>query len=599
MKPVLLKVKTIFIHWKKTVQLLCRVNTSCILLIVFITLITSFLPAISTIMMQKIINSIQAPRFSYSEFATYISIYIFITILNENLLIAVGCIETLLQAKTSMYINLLILEKTESFQLKDFENSETYDLLQRAMRVGVNRLFAFFKSLILMINSFVNLIFFVGIIMQWRLIIIPITLICPICSVIVSMHYGRKRYSIRRNRVEEERQQWYYQYLLTRDTAFKELKIYKLRKYLKRKYQELSEKFYEQDRKNLVIQNIVNLLLCLFDGIVNSTVFVMLLIDSIKKIILIGDLTTYMKGIANIKMQVKNILLCISTIYEDTLYVSDLFLLLDRPTEKYEHMSKNEVKIKQISSVKIENLSFTYYNSKKAVFSNLNLEINTGDIVAFVGRNGSGKSSLIKILTTLYTDYEGRVLVNGEDLKRIDKSEYIDRLAVLFQDYMCYQLPLRENIAFGQLSEFKQEDKIWEVLSYVGMKDKFEDLDSQLGTWFKGGKQLSGGEWLKIATCRTFFKNADVYILDEPNAALDSMSEKYIFNSLKKLFDGKIGIIITHRVENVRHLANKIVVFSNGQVEATGSHAELLKISKTYRDLYYSEIKKESLSKKS
>ena len=160
---------------------------------------------------------------------------------------------------------------------------------------------------------------------------------------------------------------------------------------------------------------------------------------------------------------------------------------------------------------------------------------------------------------------------------------------LLFQDFVRYELPARENIAFGSLSKMDDSADIQEILQNVGLKKRISDLDMQLGVWFDEGVQLSGGEWLKIALGRAFIRDAELYLLDEPNAALDSISERVILRSFQELVKGKIGIIVSHRIASIKDIVNRIVVFHNGVIDAAGTHDELLEKSAVYREMFYNE----------
>ena len=278
------------------------------------------------------------------------------------------------------------------------------------------------------------------------------------------------------------------------------------------------------------------------------------------------------------------------------LYISQYFELMDR-TGSYQTLSLEERTLESIASngymipsIEIKNLCYRYQGQGHDVLRNLNLKIEQDTLVAFIGINGSGKTTLVKILSTLYQDYQGEVFFGNHELKTLDPDLVRKKIGILFQDFVRYELSARENIAFGNLSKIGDTAEITSIVSDVGLDKKLENIDMQLGFWFDDGVQLSGGEWLKIALGRAFIRDADLYLLDEPNSALDAISEKKILQSFKRLVKGKIGIIISHRISSIKDMVDKIVVFRDGKIEAIGSHTELLQTSQTYKELYLNEI---------
>lgn len=312
--------------------------------------------------------------------------------------------------------------------------------------------------------------------------------------------------------------------------------------------------------------------------------------------ILLGDLTTYTKSMSSVKASVQSFLTQMNSIYENMLYISQYFELMDR-TGSYKIFSLNErasnpigTNSPTIPSIEIKNLCYQYQGQDHDVLHNLNLKIEQDSLVAFIGTNGSGKTTLVKILSTLYQDYQGKVFFGNQELKTLNPDLVREKIGILFQDFVRYELSARENIAFGNLSKIGDTEQIASIVSDIGLNKRIENVDMQLGFWFEDGAQLSGGEWLKIALGRAFIRDADLYLLDEPNAALDAISEKKIFQTFKRLVKGKIGIIISHRISSIKDMVDQIVVFRDGNIEAIGSHTELLQTSQTYKELYLNEI---------
>ena len=217
----------------------------------------------------------------------------------------------------------------------------------------------------------------------------------------------------------------------------------------------------------------------------------------------------------------------------------------------------------------------------------MNLNLNLSEHITLVGKNGSGKSTLVKILAGFYDDYEGDIYVNGMNLRDIDLDSLRKKIGLLFQDYNKYEMSVRENVCVGNLELLKEDDRIREALQRSDAPEKLcGDLDQQLGYWFKSGCQLSGGEWLKVGISRVLLKDADFYMLDEPNAALDPIGEAKVMEGMKKIVEGKLSIFITHRIHHVEKLPGKIVVLDQGEIVDIGLHKDLLSRCSVYREMF-------------
>ena len=243
-----------------------------------------------------------------------------------------------------------------------------------------------------------------------------------------------------------------------------------------------------------------------------------------------------------------------------------------------------------IKQIEVRNLSYRYSGKTEYALKNIDLKINSNEIIAIVGQNGSGKTTLIKILMGFYEDYEGEIFVNGINLKEIDKQYYLTQIATLFQDFVKYEATFRENVAYGNLQIKDNDSKLYEIIKLFGLEklvaDEARGLDTQIGFWFDNGKQISLGQWQKVALSRAFAKEASMYILDEPNAALDPISEYNLAQLYFKLIRGNIGIIVAHKFNNFCKQVDKIIVMKDGKIESEGKHEELIENSHLYKQLY-------------
>lgn len=301
--------------------------------------------------------------------------------------------------------------------------------------------------------------------------------------------------------------------------------------------------------------------------------------------ILIGDVITYIKAISNSKSNITSILVGLSNMVSKSLFLGQLFEFFDLKEEDI----SNKIKIDEIREIEIRNLYYKYNSSKEYVLKNVNLRINKNEKIAILGMNGSGKTTLIKLIMGFYRNYEGNILINGIEVRDIDKESLLKEISTLFQDFVKYEASFRENISYSNLKIMSEDEKIKNIakkFNFLDLIDSYDKkLDTQLGMWFDDGVNLSMGQWQKIALARAFAKNSSMYILDEPNASMDAITEKEISDLYENILENKIGIIIAHRFLNIVNIVDKIIVLQNGEIIESGSHEELIKKGNIYKKL--------------
>jgi len=581
------KVSLMFNVFLRVVRMLSSGGKMSLIAIVVFAVVFGVIPSISILIMQAIVNTLQAGDRGIDYIIMLVVIYISLDVFGGLVGLASGYIENVLQMKAGITLKMTVLEKTKELSLKDFENTETYNIIQRAVGSNIGQMFSFFKSFVLAFQSLITLVMFSIILVSWRLWILPVIFIMPLISTLVTAYFGKKQFLIQRNRAGKSRKQWYFQFLLTNDIAFKEISIFKLGNYFRNKYKQLSIEFLNQDKKILNQRTGTQSGLIILDQIISAFLFVYIIMQAFIGAILLGDLITYTRSISNIKSNTQGFLSQINSIYQNILYINQYFEFIDMKTES--KVSNATQMLNDIPYVKIENLAYKYRNKTDYALNNVNIKIDRNSLVAFIGQNGSGKTTLVKILSSLYNDYHGDIYFGEKNIRDIRVDDIQGKVGLLFQDFVKYELSARENIAFGQLNRIDDDLMVSHALEKTGLHNKISNLEAQLGFWFDDGVQLSGGEWLKVALSRAFIRDAELYLLDEPNAALDPVSERHILKSFKELTNGKIGIIVSHRIASIKNIVDKIIVFDKGTIQASGTHDELLKISSVYRELYEQE----------
>ncbi|HBG7747729.1 TPA: ABC transporter ATP-binding protein [Clostridioides difficile] len=547
--------------------------------------------------MQQIINLLQIGDKNIEKIFFIVLLYLFVNLLLSVIETFLNYYNTKFGLKFNLYLDNLILNKASHLSLKDFENSDVYDKFNRAQEDINNKIILMINTLIKLITLLITTILYIVKFISFNILIIPFIIIVPAIKYFVTNKFNIKQYNIIRNRTNENRKAWYYSYLITNGDAFKELKINDLFSYFIKKYNTYISKFNKQDltleKERLIKISLLNLLEEFIDGIL----FTIIIFSGITKVILIGDVITYTKLIMNIKDNIKNILSSLSILKQNSLYIDMLFELLDMKNENEFQLKTSLLKIDSIEKIEFKNVFFKYKKEQDYILKNINLVLEKGTSFAIVGLNGSGKTTLGKLMMGYYFDYEGEILINGTSIKNIDMNSYRNKIGFLFQDFLKFEATLRENIYYGNLSLINDDMNLEKIINKFdlnkileGENDKY---DTQLGYWFDSGKQISIGQWHRVALSRTFVKNADVYLLDEPNSSLDPFTENRLSNLYSEVFENKIGIIITHRFINIVKKVDEIIVIDNGNIIEKGTHEHLLHTGTLYSKLYKIQLEGE------
>lgn len=565
----------------KAINLIKEVNKKGFKILLLFTILIGIGPILTLFGSQHLLNMLISKNFNKVFYAFLL--LMLAELFNEIIVAINDYYHSKFQSLIAYKLNYNVMDKCTKLSLKHFEDSNIYDNLQRVQNETAYKPYQVFVDILSLITSIITLFSSILIILKWKPWIMLILIIIPIAFSINFFKIGKLEFNISWTRATEKRKSWYLSYILTRDSTFKEVKSYGLGKYILNKYKDLNEKFFKQDiglaRKRTLLTFFFEIIQQICAG------FILLIIINSAFIgeILIGNVVGFIKALNLIQSNFKTILNNMYSIYESNLYINQLFEFLSIE-EETSLQSKNKIKINKIDNLKINNLTFSYLNSKKNVLKDISLEIKNGERVAIVGANGSGKSTLVKLISKLYDINNKNILYNDIPSYNLDYEELRKCIAILFQDFTKYELSVRENIGFGEIDSIKDDKKINNAISKAKI-NFISDLDSQLGLWFQDGTQLSGGQWQKIAIARTFFRDASMYILDEPSSALDPISEKEIIDMFLDMTKDKIGIFISHRLSTAM-LADKIIVMNDGEIIGIGTHKELLENNETYKNMY-------------
>lgn len=548
------------------------------------TIINGIISPVSLIIMQKIINGVQTER-NLNNIIFYIIIYISIDLFNSVYSNFLGYYNTKYSMKFNLYFSEKIYLKASRLSLSDYENSKTYDIMNRAQNQGGDNLLSYYENFMSIITQLITLSSYIFILINFRVWLVAVIMVIPIFKYIINNKFNLKRFEIIKQRTNDSRKSWYLTYLLSYGNFYKELKTYNLFSYFINKYKNLIKRFNKEDLEINKSQIKWSILISVVETLVDGFIFYYTISLGFLGNILIGDVITYIRAISNSKSNITSILLGLSNMVNQSLFIGQLFEFFDLEEEDI----SNKIKINEIREIEVKNLYYKYNSSKEYVLKNINLHINKNEKIAILGMNGSGKTTLIKLIMGFYRNYEGNILINGIEVRDIDKESLLKEISTLFQDFVKYEASFRENITYSNLKVMNEDEKIKNIankfnfLNLINSYDK--KLDTQLGMWFDEGINLSMGQWQKVALARAFAKESSLYILDEPNASMDSITEREISSLYKDILENKIGIIIAHKFLNIVGFVDEIIILQDGKIIERGNHESLLREGKFYKKL--------------
>ncbi|AFY44394.1 ABC transporter ATP-binding protein [Nostoc sp. PCC 7107] len=496
--------------------------------------------------------------------------------------------QSLLRVLLGQRVNILILEKALTLELQQFEDSEFYDKLTNARREASVRPLSLVNRTFGLVQNALSLITYGVLLVKFSIWAVIVLIVAAMPAFIAETRFAGEAFRLFSWRAPETRQQHYIENLLAREDFATEIKLYQLGEMLLERYREVFRQLYGEDRDLTLRRGLWGYLLSLVSTIAFYIAYAWIVIEAVVGKISLGDMTMYLTVFRQGQATFSNALTSIGGMYEDNLYLSNLYdFLEEKVTKPWGYATQG---LSPQDGIRFENVSFIYPGSNKLALKNISLHLKPGEKLAIVGENGSGKTTLIKLLTRLYTPDSGRILLDGLDLQEWDVDILRRRIGVIFQNFVRYQFTVGENIGVGDVKNLEDKHR-WQIAAQKGLAQSFieklpQSFQTQLGRWFKGGQELSGGQWQKIALARAFMRTqADILVLDEPTSAIDAQAEFEIFNHFRTLTQNQMVFLISHRFSTVR-MADNIVVIDNGEVKEQGTHEELLEIRGIYAKLF-------------
>ena len=518
----------------------------------------------------------------------YVLIELGLAVFSDLLGRGIALLDSLLGDLVSHEISLRLMHQSARLDLECFEDSDFYDKLERARRQASSRILLMSQVLTQLQDSIT--VFFLAAALitfnAWLLLLLAITLIPAFLG---ETHFNSQSYSLMYGWTQERRELDYLRFAGASDETAKEVKIFGLSDFFGSRYKKLAGEYYRANSDLSARRAAWGGLLSMVGSLGYYTAYAVIIYRTVYGELSLGDLTFLSGSFLRLRSLMEAILIRFSSIADSALYLRDLFDFLEMEPRIISIDNSLPFPVTIRKGFTFENVGFRYPQMKQWVLRDVSFTLHPGEKLALVGENGAGKTTLVKLLTRLYDPVEGRIMLDGHDLRKYNLDGLRDAVGVIFQDYVKYHLTATENIAVGLIDERNNETRIKEAARQSLADKVIENLPNgyqqMIGRWFKQGTNLSGGEWQKIAIARAYMRDAQLLILDEPTASLDARAENEVFRRFVELTFDKCAVLISHRFSTVR-MADRIVVLHEGKLLEHGTHDELLAVGGRYSELF-------------
>jgi len=552
----------------------------------------AIMPPVSVYLSAKLVNAIAGARLHATQFQDILPLIIglWITIVIQRSAGAyIGYGRNLFVRRVELEAERRLLAKAATIDMGNFDNSDWHDRLSRAKRDVNWRPGDLTWSVLGLSGNIVTIILMAGLLASLHYLLVILALSASVISFVIESRITSKLYKFFYKETPEERERQYIGDMFILPKSIKEIRAFVLGDYLLGRHRNISEDLFRQREKMYAAGARTSMLSGLISGTILGVAYVFVALRGIAGTIDPGGVVLVIGAFTAVSGTLGTITSTFVAVDQHTTFLDDYFSFLAIGPLLPVPPQPTALPAGNITDIAFENVSFTYPGGNAPAVEGLDLRIRSGELIALVGENGAGKSTLVKLLLRFYDVEKGAVTIDGVDIKEMDPEALRSRIGVLFQDYATYELSVKENIIMGWPYIAADDERIAKAIrdsrSEEVIKKLPNGLESKVGRLFEGGHDLSGGEWQRLALARIMYRNADIWILDEPTSSLDPEAEAAIFAELKENLKGRIGIVISHRFSTVR-IADRIAVIADGRVIELGSHEELLEARGRYAELF-------------
>ena len=520
---------------------------------------------------------------------TLVAIEFALAILSDVLNRAIILTDSLLGDLFSNHTSIKIMTHAATLDLDQFEDSAFYDKLERARQQTTGRT-VLLSQVMSQVQDIITIGFLAAGLMAFNPWLILLLLLAVVPAFLSESYFNDRGYALTRGQTPKRRELDYVRYLGASDETAKEIKIFDLSGFIINRFRSLSTLFYTENKQLSVRRSVWGTIFAFLGSAGYYAAYVIIILQTVEGKVSIGQLTFLAGSFRQLRSLLEGILSRFTSVSQGAIYLRDFFEFFEiKPRIKLAAQPlpfPNPI----LQGFTFEDVGFKYANAERWASRHLSFTLHPGEKLALVGENGAGKTTLVKLLARLYDPSEGRILLDGHDLKDYDLKDLRMNIGIIFQDYLRYQMSFAQNIAVGNIAESENRPLI-ETAAQQSLADALAEklplkYDQALGRRFNNGVELSGGEWQKIALARAYMRDAQLLILDEPTAALDARAEYTVFERFAELTKGKTAVLISHRFSTVR-MADRILVLDKGELIEIGSHEELLKKEGRYAELFH------------